>query len=122
MDAAIAAAAEGAFAAVVACATADADPESLRAAGAAGVPVLKGSGPALRAVGALARWRPHARATIDPGPAPSLPELDGATGHLSEHESRMVLARYGIAGPRERVASTPEEAATPRERSERPSS
>ncbi len=111
VDAAIAAAAEGAFAAVVACATADADPESLRAAGAAGVPVLKGDGPALRAVGALARWRPRARATVDPGPAPSLPELDGATGHLSEHESRAVLARYGIPGPRERVASTLDEAA-----------
>ena len=111
VDAAIAAAAEGGFAAVVACATADADPESLRAAGAAGVPVLKGDGPALRAIGALARWRPRARATIDPGEAPSLPELDGATGHLSEHESRAVLARYGIAGPRERVASTPDEAA-----------
>ena len=111
VDAAIAAAAEGGFAAVVACGTADADPESLRAAGAAGVPVLKGDGPALRAIGALARWRPRARATIDPGEAPSLPELDGATGHLSEHESRAVLARYGIAGPRERVASTPDEAA-----------
>ena len=111
VDAAIAAAAEGGFAAVVACGTADADPESLRAAGAAGVPVLKGDGPALRAIGALARWRPRARATIDPGEAPSLPELDGATGHLSEHESRAVLARYGIAGPRERVAATPDEAA-----------
>ncbi|MEO9176694.1 MAG: CoA-binding protein, partial [Gaiellales bacterium] len=43
VDAAIAASEDGAFAAVVACATADADPSALFAAGAAGVPVLKGA-------------------------------------------------------------------------------
>jgi acetate---CoA ligase (ADP-forming) len=111
VDAAIAAAAEGAFAAVVWCATADADPDALRAAGAAGVPMLKGSGPALRAVGALARWQPRTRTAVDPGPAPPHPELDAGREHLSEYESRAVLARYGIAGPRERVAATPTEAA-----------
>jgi acetate---CoA ligase (ADP-forming) len=111
VDAAIAAAADGVFAAVVACATADADPAALRAAGAAGVPVLKGAGPALRALGALARWSPHERPALDVGVAPELPELDAAGAHLSEHESRRVLARYGVAGPREQVAATSEEAA-----------
>ena len=110
VDAAIAAADDGAFAAVVACATADADPAALRAAGAAGVPVLKGAGPALRALGSLARWRPRERRPFDPGALPELPELDGATGHLDEHASRRVLARYGIAGPREHVAATGAEA------------
>jgi acyl-CoA synthetase (NDP forming) len=111
VDAAIAVAGDGRFAAVIACATADADPDALRAAGAAGVPVLKGSGPALRAVGALARWQPRTRVAVEPAPAPRLPELDGATGHLNEYESRRVLARYGIAGPREHEASTPAAAA-----------
>jgi acyl-CoA synthetase (NDP forming) len=111
VDAAIAAAADGAFAAVVACATADADPAALRAAGAAGVPVLKGSGPALRALGALARWRPRIRAERDPGASPHLPELDHAAGHLDEYRSRQVLARYGISGPREHEAASPAAAA-----------
>jgi acyl-CoA synthetase (NDP forming) len=111
LDAAIAAAAGGAFAAVVACATADADPAALRAAGVAGVPVLKGSGPALRAIGALARWRPRVREVRDPGPLPHLPELDHVSGHVHEYASRQVLARYGIAGPREHEAATPAAAA-----------
>ena len=85
--------------------------------------MLKGSGPALRAIGALARWRPAAARDLDPGTAPPLPELDDAAGHLSEHESRAVLARYGIDGPRERVAATPDELRrTPPWRSARPSS
>jgi acetate---CoA ligase (ADP-forming) len=111
VDAAIAAAAGGAFAAVLACATADADPAALRAAGAAGVPMLKGCGPALRAIGGLARWQPRLRATHDPGLPPHLPELDRVSGHVHEYASRQVLARYGIAGPREHEASTPTAAA-----------
>ena len=110
VDAAIAAAGDGAFAAVVACATADADPAALRAAGAAGVPLLKGAGPALRALGALARWSPRDRVAADVGSPPDLSELDAASGHLDEHASRRVLARYGIAGPREHVAATSAEA------------
>jgi acetyltransferase len=111
VDAAIAAADDGAFAAVVACATADADPAALRAAGAAGVPVLKGAGPALRALAALSRWSPRVRPPIEAGSAPPLPELTAGEVHLSEHASRMVLARYGVRGPRERIATTSAEAA-----------
>jgi acetate---CoA ligase (ADP-forming) len=111
IDAAIAAARDGAFSAVVSCATADADPAALRAAGAAGVPVLKGAGPALRALGSLARWTPRDRRKVDVGGAPHLPELDAGAAHLSEYESRSVLARYGVAGPREHIASTSAEAA-----------
>jgi acetate---CoA ligase (ADP-forming) len=111
VHAAIAAAGDGAFAAVVACGTADADPAALRAAGAAGVPMLKGAGPALRAVGALARWHPRARPERDPGPSPHLPELDQAAGHVDEYRSRQVLARYGIPGPREHEAASPAAAA-----------
>ncbi len=96
---------------MIACGTADADPASLRAAGAAGVPVLKGSGAALRAVGALARWQQRVRAPRDAGPQPHLPELDHVTGHYNEYESRLILARYGIAGPREHEAATPAAAA-----------
>jgi acetate---CoA ligase (ADP-forming) len=110
VDAAIAAAGDGAFAAVVACATADADPAALRAAGAAGVPLLKGAGPALRALGALARWSPRDRVAVEVGSPLELPELDAASGHLDEHASRRVLGRYGIAGPREHVAATSAEA------------
>lgn len=111
VDAAIAASAEGAFAAVIACGTADADPAALRAAGAAGVPVLKGSGSALRAVAALVHWRPRIRVAPDPGPVPHLPELDHAGGHLNEYESRQVLRRYGVDGPVEHEAATPAAAA-----------
>ena len=111
VDAAIAASEDGGFAAVIACGTADADPGALRAAGSAGVPVLKGSGPALRAVAALARWQPRMRVVAEPGTVPHLPELDHAAGHLNEYESRQVLARYGIAGPREHEATTPAAAA-----------
>ncbi len=111
VDAAIAAAAAGAFAAVVACATTDADPAALRAAGAVGVPLLKGSGPALRAIGALVRWQPRVRAVRDPGPLLHLPELDHVSGHVHEYASRQVLARYGITGPREHEAATPTGAA-----------
>jgi acyl-CoA synthetase (NDP forming) len=111
VDAAIAASENGGFAAVIACGTADADPDALRAAGSAGVPVLKGAGPALRAVSALARWQPRIRAVADPGTAPHLPELERASGHLNEYESRQVLARYGIGGPREHEAATPSAAA-----------
>jgi acyl-CoA synthetase (NDP forming) len=111
VDAAIAASRDGAFAAVVACATADADPAALRAAGAAGVPMLKGAGPALRAIAALVRWSPRIRPAHDVGHAPHLPELDAGIGHLNEYESRRVLGRYGVAGPREHVAATVAEAA-----------
>jgi acetyltransferase len=111
VDAAIAAAGTGAFAAVIACGTADADPGALRAAGAAGVPMLKGSGPALRAVAALVHWRPRLRVAPDPGTSPHLPELDHAAGHLNEYESRQVLRRYGIDGPLEHEAATPSAAA-----------
>jgi acyl-CoA synthetase (NDP forming) len=111
VDAAIAAAATGAFAAVIACGTADADPDALRAAGAAGVPVLKGSGSALRAIAALVHWRPRIRVAPDAGPPPHLPELEHAGGQLNEYESRQVLRRYGIDGPLEHEAATPSAAA-----------
>ena len=111
VDAAIAAAEAGTFAAVISCATADADPQALRAAATARVPVLKGSGPALRAVAALAGWRARIRLAPDPGPPLHLPELDHGSGHLNEYASRQVLRRYGIDGPVEHEAATPAAAA-----------
>ena len=74
------------------------------------VPLLRGTAHALRALAAVARWKPataRRRGRIPPAPA----AVGGATQTLPEHESALLLERHGVEfAPRRRVA-TPDEAA-----------
>lgn len=92
-------------------------PDFLAAAEASGVPCLRGTYEGLSAIARLVRWaaerEPEAPA---PTPAPArtragerLRDLPG--GRLpTEREAREVLAAYGIEGPREKLATTLDEA------------
>ena len=98
----------GTFIAIATTATADAPDHVLYACAEAGVPVLQGHGPAMRALAAAAAWRPRvpeARVVGDrpptrPGPVVALPELD----------SKRLLAAYGVRAPEERRTTTADEA------------
>ena len=72
------------------------------------LPLLRGTEHGLRALGAVARWRPR-----QPAPSEAPVDLDDLLreGPLPEHESALVLERYGIAFAPRRRASGPEEAA-----------
>ncbi len=100
----------GTFCAVISTVTADASDEVLALAAPAGVPVLIGGGPALRALATLVRWEPRLRP--DPGTwaQVDVPALAGAAGPLPERDSKEALAAYGVAGTRERRCATPAEA------------
>ena len=94
----------GSFVGILSTATADAPDHILHTCAAAGVPVLKGHGPGLRAIAAAARWR----ATLpDVREGPQAPARTGAMRALPEFDSRRLL---GLTGPREERAATPEEA------------
>ena len=72
------------------------------------LPLLRGTAHGLRALAAVARWKPRPRAEIgDPV------DLAGLLrdGLLPEHESALVLERYGIGFAPRRRAASPEEAA-----------
>jgi acetyltransferase len=73
------------------------------------VPLLRGSEHAMRALAAVARWRPrHAmRESWEPVPLPK----GVAEGPLPELESAALLERYGVPFPARRRAASPEEAA-----------
>ena len=83
------------------------------------VALLRGAREAMRALAAAASWDPHAAASEDPGaraqPAPGAPvgltDLLSADGPLPEHESSIVLERYGVAVAARRRASAPAAAA-----------
>lgn len=95
----------GSFIAILSTATADAPDHVLRDCAAAGVPVLKGHGPGLRAVAAAATWAP-VLPDVRTGPQPTVGT--GPATPLPEYDSRRLL---GLAGPREERAATPDEAA-----------
>src|SRR5262249_4517481 len=93
------------FLAILSTATADAPDHVVEDCAAAGVPVLKGHGPGLRAVAAAATYAPtlpEARNGAQP------PARGGPTEPLPEYDSRRLP---GLAGPREERAATPDEAA-----------
>jgi acyl-CoA synthetase (NDP forming) len=86
---------------------------------AGGVPYLQGTRETLRAVQAFIRYAAFRRKRLVPRdagcpPPPDLAawreRLRGRQGALSEVEGRALLAAYGIPGPREATATTPEEA------------
>ncbi len=101
----------GVFPAVTTVQTSDPFPELAELAWELDLPLLRGSGAAIRALSRVARRRPRRI----PVPAPAVPvdlsDLLPADGALSEHESAAVLERYGIAFPPRRRAASPEEAA-----------
>ena len=72
------------------------------------VPLLRGTAHGLRALAAVARWKPRPRAEKD-----EPVDLAGLlrNGPLPEHESALVLERYGIGFASRRRAESPEEAA-----------
>lgn len=83
------------------------------------VPYLQGTRETLRAVQAFVRYATFQRKRLAPVEVgcpspPDLPvwreRLQGRQGALSEVEARALLASYGIPGPREAVARTPQEA------------
>jgi acyl-CoA synthetase (NDP forming) len=99
----------GAFVAVLSTSTSDAPDAVLERCAAAGVPVLKGHGPGLRALAAVLAVAGPRPAVADAGAAapPTLPE---AGGPLPEADSKTVLAAYGLRAPRERRAAGADDA------------
>src|SRR5207237_9708954 len=75
------------------------------------VPLLRGSGVAMRALARVALHRRARRPIVDFGPAVDLSDLLVVDGPLPEHESAAILERYGIEFPARRRAASPEEAA-----------
>ncbi len=73
------------------------------------LPLLRGPRDALRAIASVAHWRP-ARVARDEGDAPDVGDLL-RPGVLPEHESALVLERYGVPFAPHRRAETPDEAA-----------
>ncbi len=105
-----AALAGGAFCAVLSTAVSDPDDDVVHAASRGGVPVLIGAGMGIRAIARAARWSPTKPERPAQFPPIAAPELDRPAGHLAEADAKAVLARYGVAAPRELRAANPDEA------------
>jgi acetyltransferase len=89
----------------------DASPELAALTQELEVPLLRGSGAAIRALARVARWaRPRLPAPPAGDPV-DLSDLLGSDGPLPEHESAAALERYGVAFAPRRRASSPEDAA-----------
>jgi acetate---CoA ligase (ADP-forming) len=78
---------------------------------AGGLPLLRGAGPAMRALARAASWRPRRPSRqLRSDRAVDLTDLLKA-GVLAEHESARILERYGVPFAARRRVSTPDEAA-----------
>ncbi len=75
------------------------------------VPLLRGSGATMRALARVAGWRPARVEEQEPPPQIGLDGLLAADGALPEHESALVLERYGVRFASRERAATPDEAA-----------
>jgi acetate---CoA ligase (ADP-forming) len=75
------------------------------------LPLLRGARDAMRALAHVARWRPARVPPRPDAPAPRVDDLLTGEGPLPEHESALVLERYGVPFAERRRASDPEEAA-----------
>ncbi len=100
-----------AFLAILSTAVSDPADEVVHAAAAAGVPVLIGAGPGIRAIAAAARWQPRVPEAPPAADPIACPELDRPDGHLAEADAKAVLGRYGVGAPREIRAADPAAAA-----------
>lgn len=80
------------------------------------VPLLRGTGHALRALAAVARWQPVRARPDKTGPGDRPLDTSGVAGPLPEFESAAILERYGVPlAPRRRAASPAEAAAAAEE-------
>lgn len=75
------------------------------------ISLLRGQRSAMRALAAVAAWRPIRRVTIEPHDPVEAPELDHG-GTLPELESGALLERYGVPVAARLRAATPAEAAS----------
>jgi acetyltransferase len=75
------------------------------------LPLLRGSGAAIRALARVALRRPPVSVVTEPEDPVELVDLLGAEGALPEHESAAALERYGLRFPLRRRVSSPSEAA-----------
>ena len=75
------------------------------------IPLLRGSAHAMRALAAVARWRPGDRASQVEGSERPVPVEWPESGPMPELESAAILERYGVPFPPRRRAASPEEAA-----------
>ncbi len=73
------------------------------------VALLRGTREGLRAIAAVARWRPPPPRA--PAGAPRAPGVPLPPGALPEHDSCALLERYGVEFPPRRRCTSPEEAA-----------
>jgi acetyltransferase len=76
------------------------------------VALLRGTRGACRALAGAAAWRPVRRAAEAAGSPVAVSDLLNGSGPLPEHESALLLERYGIRFAPRRRAASPEEAAT----------
>jgi acetyltransferase len=102
----------GVFPAVASVQTSDPPPGPADVARAHDIPLLRGSGNAMRALANVARWRPVVRGAPSEEDAEPVDLYDLlAEGALAEFESALVLERYGVAVAPRRRAATPGDAA-----------
>jgi acetate---CoA ligase (ADP-forming) len=98
------------FPAVTTVQTSDPSPELSALARELDLPLLRGSGAAIRALARVARRRPPAEVVADGGAPVDLSDLLTVEGALPEHESAAVLERYGLRFAARRRASSAEQA------------
>lgn len=91
--------------------TSDPPPELAALTRELDLPLLRGSGAAIRALARVALRRPPVHVTADREAPVDLADLLPSSGPLPEHESAAVLERYGLRFPPRRRASSPAEAA-----------
>jgi acyl-CoA synthetase (NDP forming) len=101
----------GVFPAVTTVQTSDALPDLTDLARRLDLPLLRGSGTAIRALARVARSPRRASQPAASEPPVDLSDLLPAAGALPEDESETVLERYGIEFPARRRARSAEEAA-----------
>jgi acyl-CoA synthetase (NDP forming) len=99
------------FPAVTTVQTADALPALAASARELDLPLLRGSGAAIRALARVALLQPPIAVSIESAEPVDVSNLLAADGPLPEHESASVLERYGIPFTARRRASSPQEAA-----------
>jgi acetyltransferase len=101
----------GIFPAVTSVHASDPPPGLAAVARERDVALLRGTQHALQALAAVARWRPARPPSLPAGPPVDLADLLTGDGPLPEHESALVLERYGVPFAARRRAASPEEAA-----------
>jgi acetyltransferase len=101
----------GLFGAVSSVGSSDPPPSLAAAAGELDLALLRGADHAVRTLAAVAGWAPAPPRRAPDGPAVDLGDLLAVPGPLPEHESSLVLERYGIAVAPRRRAASPEAAA-----------